>query len=61
MMKNFDGYTMRGVNDDDNKAILDHIDRDIELTVDEFGRVWNQVGTWIADCEEVGDGNGILC
>lgn len=61
MIKSFDGYTMRGVAEGDNEAILEHIEKDIDLTVDECGRVWNSAGTWIADYIEAGDGEGILC
>lgn len=61
MMKNFDGYTMIGIGAEDNEVILEHLEKDIDLTVDECGRVWNSAGTWIADCREGGDGEGILC
>lgn len=60
-MKNFNGYTMIGLNDEDNIAILKNLENDIDLTVDDSGRVWNSGGIWIADCQNVPTGEGILC
>lgn len=46
--------------DIDNNTIQDLIDRRIELTVDENGRVYDEAGNYIADAEYAeGDGIGI--
>ena len=60
-MMNFDEYAMTGVSEEDNKAIMEHLENGIELTVDETGRVWNSGGQWIADCVDTEEGNGIAC
>lgn len=60
-MRDFNGYKMTGLTDDDNKAIMDAINQQIGLKIDELGRVWNSGGQYVADAEEVEPGLGILC
>jgi hypothetical protein len=60
-MKNFDGVSMTGITEEDNQEILNALENDIELTVDEFNRIWNEGNVYIADCIEVEVGNGVLC
>ena len=57
-MREFDMYNMRGITAKDNKAILEMIDRDIEMTVDEYDRVFNEGGQYIADMIEAPE-NGV--
>lgn len=61
MIRDFDKYTMLGMTVEDNEAIMKHIDNDIELTVDERGRVWNSGGEWIANCIDTEIGSGLAC
>lgn len=61
MMREFSEYMMTGATEEDNKAIMEHLEKDIELTVDENGRVWNSGGQWIADCVYTEAGSGIAC
>lgn len=61
MARNFDAFAMTGVTEEDNKAIMKNLENDIELTVDESGRVWNSGGQWIADCIDIEAGAGIAC
>jgi len=61
MRKKFTSYNYLGVTENDNKAILEAIDNEIELEIDEVGRVWNEGGQYIADAEETEKGNGIGC
>lgn len=60
-MKNFNGYKMVGLTEDDNKIILEHNAKQIEMTVDELGRVYNEGGQYIADAKEAEEGDGIYC
>jgi len=60
-MKTFDGYLMIGITEEDNKAILEELDKEIDLTIDNAGRVYNSGGIYIADAKEVESGEGILC
>ncbi len=60
-MKKFDGTCMRGLTEQDNKIILEHAEQQIEMTIDEIGRVFSEGGIYIADAEEVDVGNGIYC
>jgi predicted RNA-binding protein YlqC (UPF0109 family) len=60
-MKQFNGYIMRGVTEKDNQVILKHNKKQIELFVDDFGRVFNEGGRYIADAKETEEGNGIYC
>jgi hypothetical protein len=52
---------MTGITEEDNQEILNALENDIELTVDEFNRIWNEGNVYIADCIEVEVGNGVLC
>ena len=61
MRKKLNIYNYLGVTENDNKAILEAIDNEIELEIDEVGRVWNEGGQYIADAEETEKGNGIGC
>lgn len=40
----------------DERACNEAWDKEIELNVDEFGRVWNEGGQYIADVELLEDG-----
>lgn len=60
-MKNFNGFSMLGITAADNKAIIEAISNEIDLTIDELDRVWNEAGIYIADAKKVEDGFGILC
>lgn len=61
MRKKFTSYNYLGITENDNKAILEAIEKEIELEIDEVGRVWNEGGQYIADAEEVEAGFGIGC
>lgn len=61
MRKKLNIYNYLGVTENDNKAILEAIENEIELEIDEVGRVWNEGGQYIADAEETEEGNGIGC
>lgn len=37
------------VSEEDKKVCFDSWDKEIELTADDFGRVFNEAGTYIAD------------
>jgi hypothetical protein len=54
-------YNYTGVTETDNKAIMEAVENEIELTIDEFGRVYDESGQYIADAEEVEAGFGIGC
>jgi hypothetical protein len=61
MRKKLNIYNYLGVTENDNKAILEAIENEIELEIDELGRVYNEGGIYIADAEETEKGNGIGC
>ncbi len=61
MNKKLNIYNHIGITEADNKAILEAINNQIELTIDELGRVWNEGGEYIADAEETEKGDGIGC
>jgi hypothetical protein len=61
MLKKLNIYNHTGVTEADNKAILEAIENEIELEIDELGRVYNEGGIYIADAEETEKGNGIGC
>jgi hypothetical protein len=61
MNKKLNIYNHIGITEADNKAILEAINNQIELTIDEFGRVFDESGTYIADAEETEKGDGIGC
>lgn len=60
-MKKFNGYEMTGITEADNKAILEAMEKEIEMFVDDCNRVWTSGDVYIADCREVEAGEGILC
>ena len=60
-MKKFDVYSMTGRTEEDCKAIRAMIEAGIEMTIDEFGRVYNEGGQYIADGIEGEPGEGIAC
>ena len=60
-MKKLNIYKYKGVTEADNEAILKAIKKEIELTIDEVGRVFNEGGQYIADAEETEEGDGIGC
>ena len=60
-MKKLNIYKYKGVTEADNEAILKAIEKEIELTIDEVGRVFNEGGQYIADAEETEEGDGIGC
>ncbi|MFY9174034.1 MAG: hypothetical protein WAO24_01635 [Peptococcia bacterium] len=61
MRKKLNIYNYLGVTENDNKAILEAIENEIELEIDEVGRVYNEGGQYIADAEETEKGDGIGC
>ena len=61
MLKKLNIYNHTGVTKADNKAIMEAVENEIELTIDELGRVWNEGGEYIADAEETEKGDGIGC
>jgi hypothetical protein len=61
MLKKLNIYNHTGATEADNKAIMEAVENEIELTIDEFGRVYDESGQYIADAEEVEAGFGIGC
>lgn len=58
-MKKFDIWNYK-VNEEDKKIVQTLIDEGIELTIDEDGKVYDEVGNYVADAEfSEGDGIGI--
>lgn len=62
-MKEFNIYNMRGASAEDNKVLNEYINNDLEDTLecDEYGRVFNASGCYIADYIETDVGDGIGC
>jgi len=60
-MKNFNMYEMTGATAADTRIINLLLDDDMDLLVDEYNRVFTESGVYVADCVEVGEGNGIGC
>lgn len=60
-MKKFNMYSMTGVTEEDNKALLECIDDEIELWVNESGQVFSEGGSYIADYKDVGNDCGVGC
>lgn len=60
-MKNLDISAIQGITEQDNKVITEQWQQEIELFIDEFGRVYNEGGQYIADAKEVEEGFGIGC
>ena len=61
MLKKLNIYNHTGATEADNKAILEAVGAGIELTIDEFGRVYDESGQYIADAVETEKGDGIGC
>lgn len=61
MTKKLNIYNHKGITEADNKAIMEAVENEIELTIDEFGRVYDESGTYIADAVETEKGDGIGC
>ena len=61
MSKKLDIYNYRGTTEQDNKIIMEAVNNEIELSIDEFGRVYNEGGIYIADAVETDNGNGVGC
>ena len=59
-MKKFDIHSMTGRTVEDIAAINEALDNEIDMTVDEYDRVWTEGGIYIADAiyTELGDGIG---
>ena len=59
----FNMYTMKGASEEDDNVLNDYLDRDLEdeMEVDEYGRVFNASGCYIADYVETDAGDGIGC
>ena len=51
-MKYYDMYSMIGVNKEDRKVIANALENGHELQVDNYDRVLDEDGNWIADCKE---------
>ena len=60
-MKKVNIFAIQGKTEADNKAILECVNKDIEMTIDEHGRVYKEGSIYIADAEEVEVGSGIGC
>ena len=60
-MKEVDVSAVMGLTEKDNNVIMSHNDHNIGMTIDEFGRVYNEGGQYIADAKEVEPGHGIGC
>lgn len=60
-MKPLDIYSYTGITEQDNKAIMKHIEQEIDLFIDEYGRVFNEGGQYVADAKEEESGAGIGC
>ena len=60
-MKKFNMYTMTGATAADTRIINLLLDDGMDLMVDEYNRVFTESGVYVADCVEVGEGNGIGC
>ncbi len=60
-MKKVDVCSIKGKTKEDDKAILLTNKRQIEMTIDEHGRIFNEGGQYIADGDIVESGFGIGC
>lgn len=54
-------YTHKGLTKADDEEIIECIVENIDMTIDEQGRVWTEGGIYIADVEYIGEGMGIAC
>jgi len=46
-------YEIQGLTDKDSEVIIQHAQAEIELSIDEYGRVYNEGGQYIADAKMV--------
>lgn len=60
-MKSVDIFAIKGITKKDDNALLLCNRSGIEMTIDEFGRVFNEGGQYIANAEEVESDFGIGC
>lgn len=60
-MINVDIYSIQGKSVEDNKIILATHKKGIGMTIDQYGRIFNEGGQYIADGEIVESGFGIGC
>jgi len=60
-MKTVDIFAIKGMAKKDDKAMLSCNRSGIEMVIDEFGRVYNEGGQYIANAEEVESGSGAGC
>lgn len=61
-MKKFNMYSMTGVTEEDNKALLECIDDEIELWVNEqTEQVFSENGSYVADYKDIENGCGVAC
>lgn len=60
-MKNVDIFAIKGITKKDDRSIMNHNNQSIEMTIDEYGRVYNEGGQYIANAEEVEPGFGVGC
>lgn len=58
-LKKFNPYAMRGVTEEDNVVIRRALQEELDLNVDQFGRVWVNDAKYIADAICVVE--GIAC
>ncbi len=54
-------FTHKGLTKADDRSIINCLNKGIDMNLDEFGRVWNEGGQYIADVEFVGEGLGVAC
>jgi hypothetical protein len=60
-MKKVDVFAIKGKTEEDNKVILATSKKRIEMVIDDYGRIYNEGGQYIADGEVVESGFGIGC
>jgi len=52
-MKKVRYYELEGITDADKKSLKECSIAEIEMSIDEYGRVWNEGGQYIADAKIV--------
>ncbi len=60
-MKKMNVFSYQGISEEDNNSIMETIKNAIEMTIDEYGRVFTEGGIYIADAVEVEAGCGAGC
>ena len=58
-MKKVDIFAIKGLTSKDDKTILDTNKKGIKMTIDDFGRIFNEGTQYIADGKIVEAGDGI--